>query len=169
MPNVELDNPPRAGIVTPFSRVPPVKRHSWSLKNNPEETYAVRRLHRRVRDLAGQDVTLMHVALSRGVQPLQFRAHPMHWYTGENDPRAIRGPFFESKSIQEMLSLLFKGKMTDFPTELSNMGFLASVLVAEPHRSWAADISSPASQPRTRRPHTWRSYGLRTTPGLRRV
>lgn len=53
MPDVELDNPPRAGIVTPLSRVPAVKRHSWSLKNNPEETYAVRRLHRKLRDLAG--------------------------------------------------------------------------------------------------------------------
>lgn len=30
-----------------------------------------------------------------------------------------------------MLSLLFEGKMTDFPTELSNMDFSALVLVAE--------------------------------------
>lgn len=88
-----------------------------------------------MRDLADKGVTLvhmMHVALSQGIQPLQSRAHPMHQYTGEDDPtRANRGPFFASKFIQEMLSLLFKGKMSDFPTALSNMGFSATVLVAE--------------------------------------
>lgn len=39
-------------------------------------------------------------------------------YTRENDPtRVIQGGFFEGKSMWEMLSLMFKGKASDFPNE----------------------------------------------------
>lgn len=66
----------------------------------------------------------------RGIQPLQAQAHPMWQYTRENDPiRAIRGGFFENKSKQGMLSLMFKGEMTYFPSELFDAGFSADVIV----------------------------------------
>lgn len=44
---------------------------------------------------------VMHVALSRGIQPLQARAHPMWMFRGENDPtRVIRGNFYGGKSMR---------------------------------------------------------------------
>lgn len=56
----------------------------------------------------------------------------MHQYTGQEDaPRSIQNAFFEGKSIQEMLSLMFKGKISDFPGEVTFDGFSAVVPVAE--------------------------------------
>lgn len=67
IPDVELANPPQAGIITPFSHVPSVKRNSWSPRNTPEETPEVKKLHRQVRKLADLGlklVNVMHLALS---------------------------------------------------------------------------------------------------------
>jgi hypothetical protein len=63
---------------------------------------------------------------------MQAWAHPMWVYIGEDDPtREIWGDFYENKSIQEMLSIMFKGKMTDFPNAWTTAGFSSTVLVAE--------------------------------------
>lgn len=74
----------------------------------------------------------MHAALSRGVLPFQAQAHLMWMYTGENDPtRALRQGLYEGKLMQEMLSLMFKGKVFDFPNKPSEVGFHANTLVSE--------------------------------------
>lgn len=95
----------------------------------------IRKLAEKVTELTNKGLTLqqvMHVALSRGVQPLQARAHPMWQFTGKNDPtRVIRGGFFEGRSMQEMLSLMFKGKATEFPNDSSDAGFSAHVQMIE--------------------------------------
>lgn len=53
----------------------------------------------------------MAVALARGVQPLQQRAHPMWEYNGTDDStRAIRKGFYEGRSLKDMLALMFKGE-----------------------------------------------------------
>ena len=45
-------------------------------------------------------------------------------HQGECDPiRAIRGDFFENKSLREMLSMMFKGKMANFPNDPFEAGF----------------------------------------------
>lgn len=56
----------------------------------------------------------------------------MWMYTGENDPtRMLRQGLYEGKSMEEMLSLMFKGKVSDFPIELSRAGFHANLHVLE--------------------------------------
>lgn len=56
----------------------------------------------------------------------------MFQYTGEDDvTRAIKADFFKSKLIQEMLALMFKGKIANFPTEPIYTGFSTTILPAE--------------------------------------
>lgn len=67
---------------------------------------------------------VMHVALSRSIQPLQARAHHMWADTGEgDDTRAIRGDLYGGKSMQEMFSLLFKGKALEFLADYADRGY----------------------------------------------
>lgn len=64
------------------------------------EFKSTKRMNQRVSELADKGLTPMHVkhvALSRGIQPLQARAHPMWQYTKEKDPaRVIREGFFKN-------------------------------------------------------------------------
>lgn len=102
------------------------------------------RLHRHVRKLEGIGLTqigVMHVALHRGIHPLKLCAPPMFQYTGKDDvTKAIRADFFETKLIQEMLSLMFKGKIADFPVEPTHCGFSAKLPIAEVSISLAFSI-----------------------------
>lgn len=53
-------------------------------------------------------------------------------YTEEDDPtRVIQGGFFEGKSMQEMMSLMFKGKVMAFHNDVSDAGFNAQVRMIE--------------------------------------
>lgn len=73
MINVSLGS--REGIPTPFTASPPERLHSWTPKNIVwEETEELTRPMDRVQHFIDKKVTLidvMHVALYRGVQPLQ--------------------------------------------------------------------------------------------------
>ena len=95
-----------------------------------EDTSKVTGLNKYVRKLARAFLTLvgvMHQAMCRGIHPLQGQAHPMHQYGGQDDiTQVIQVNFFEGRSIQEMLSLMFKNKIVDFPTKPDYYGFLAS-------------------------------------------
>lgn len=53
----------------------------------------------------------------------------MFMYTDETDnTTSIRGDFYEGKSLQEMISMLFKGKTSDFLTDVVYGGFSTDVL-----------------------------------------
>lgn len=84
------------------------------------------KLSKKVARLVKDKVTLpqvMHVALNHGVQPLQARVHPMWMLNGKDDAtRAIRGNFYEGKSMKGMLSLLFIGKASDLPNHKVDSG-----------------------------------------------
>lgn len=61
---------------------------------------------------------VMVVALSRGIQPLQQRVHPMWEYNGANDStRTLRGEFHNRRTLAMMLALMFKGEEADFLKE----------------------------------------------------
>lgn len=74
IPDVGLENPPRAGIVTPFTPTPLTRRHSWSPKNNAADSWSTAKLAEKVAELSDRGLTLvdvMHVALSPGILLLQ--------------------------------------------------------------------------------------------------
>lgn len=49
----------------------------------------------------------------------------MYRYTSKDGVnRSIRTDYFEGKSLQEMISMMFKGKTMDFPAETSLAGYL---------------------------------------------
>lgn len=101
------------------------------------ESKSTKKLSEKVTELADRGLTVvhvMHVALNRRILLPQAHAHPIWKYTeggGDNPTRAIRGGFFENKPMREMLYLMFKGKMTNFPNEVTNAGFTAEVLVVK--------------------------------------
>lgn len=129
--DVQFGNPPLPGLVEGFTLDPPIKRTSCSAKHSPDDLAEVDKLHAYLRMYAAKGLMLldvMLVALQRGIQPLELRAHPMHMYTGkEDDTVSIPGEFFEGKSIQEMRTLFFKGGAADFPTNTGWTGFSSAL------------------------------------------
>lgn len=100
-----LTDPPQVGLVTPFSPAPPKKWYSWHpLMRSEIHSPSVIRLADQVTQLRHGYLTLpsvMAVALSRGIQPLQQWVHPMWEFNGASDStRAIRGIFHESVPLK---------------------------------------------------------------------
>lgn len=99
------------------------------------ESGLVTRLINNIAQLATKGLTLVDImlmALSRGIQPLQNRAHLMWEYNGLDDStHTIRGWFYKGNPLREMLSLLFKGKASNFSNEHRNTGFHANLQVLE--------------------------------------
>lgn len=73
--DVSLENPPRAGIITPFTLTPLTKLNSWRPRSSPSAySEEVTNLRKKVARWVKDKLTLVqvtHVALSRGIQPLQ--------------------------------------------------------------------------------------------------
>ena len=130
MADVPLTDPDRNGIPTAFSTTPLARLHSWNPKNITwAEMEEEVKLMERVECFIKQGVTLvdmMYVALSRSIQPLQARAHPMWEYTGEDDETlAIRDGFYGKKSIEGMQALLFNGKGIVLKSNEDDIGYWA--------------------------------------------
>lgn len=104
IPDIGLEDPPRASIVTTFTPTPPTRRHSWKPKSSVlQESAMVTELAEKIARLSAEGLTLvdvMLVALSCGIQPLKDRVHPMWEYNGVDDgTRTIRGGYYEGKPL----------------------------------------------------------------------
>ena len=72
----------------------------------------------RIRLLAHSGLTMIGVmatCIMRGVQPLQYRGHPMWDFNGENDAtrHGHKGPG-STADLVKILSVLYKGEKEDF-------------------------------------------------------
>lgn len=127
MADVPLSN--REGIATPFSATPPERLHSWTPKNiHWEETEELTKLIERVEYFIEKGVTLidvMHVALYRGIQPLQALAHPMWEFDRETDETSAIRAFYGKRTIAGMQTLLFTTKDQAFRIEGVDVGYWA--------------------------------------------
>ena len=83
-----LPDPVRIGLPE-FNNAPLKKRLSWRPRNPQRETDRdVLYLMSRIRLLAHSGLTMIEVmatCITRGVQPLQYRGHPMWDFNGEDD------------------------------------------------------------------------------------
>lgn len=124
-----MGNPPQTGLVEAFTLVPPSRHNSWSSKFTTADRKEVTRLHKAARQLARDGLAMVEVVmavLDRGIQQLKAKAHPMYMYTDEGDvTRSLHEGYYEGKSPQEILSMMFKGKTADFAKEIKFFGFSA--------------------------------------------
>ena len=102
-----------------FSNAPLKKRLSWRPRSPQlEEDKSVHYLMGRIRLLAHSGLTMIGVmatCIMRGVQPLQYRGHPMWDFNGEDDAtrHGRKGPD-SVEDLVTILSGLYKGEKEDF-------------------------------------------------------
>src|SRR4051812_44963170 len=115
---VPLPDPIRIGLPE-FDNAPLKKRLNWRPRSPQEEDDRdVLYLMSRIRSLAQSGLTMievMDICIMRGVQPLQYRGHPMWDFTGEDDATRCsrKGP--ESvAALAKILSTLYKGEEEEF-------------------------------------------------------
>jgi hypothetical protein len=125
--DVPLFDPTRRGLPE-YSDAFPKKRYNWRPKSLPQEESAeVLRLSTHVRLLAHHKLTMIDVmaaVLTRCVQPLQQRVHPLWRYNGTSDTTRSRrlGPA-DQTALAAALADLFKGEQEDFVQRSSKDGY----------------------------------------------
>ena len=113
-----LPDPVRIGLPE-FSNAPLKKHLSWRPRSPQlEEDKSVHYLMGRIRLLAHSGLTMIGVmatCIMRGVQPLQYRGHPMWDFNGEDDAtrHGRKGPD-SVEDLVTILSGLYKGEKEDF-------------------------------------------------------
>ena len=102
-----LPNPVRTGLPE-FSNAPLKKRLSWRPRSPQRENdRGVLYLMSRIRLLAHSGLTMIGVmatCIMRGVQPLQYRGHPMWDFNGEDD--ATRHGHKGPRSVADLVKIL---------------------------------------------------------------
>ena len=174
--DVALSDPVRMGLPE-FSRAPLKKRHSWRPRSPQEEdNREVLYLMGRIKMLAKSGLTIievMSICIMRGVQPLQYRGHPLWCYNGADDATCCgrKGPD-NAAALAKILSELFKGEEEEFTrmkprdgfsmynppswvSYISLLPFFAAFFVVSIHlatlrqelRKAIKEVSSPSPQP----------------------
>ena len=116
--DVPLPDPVRIGLPE-FNNAPLKKRLSWRPRNPQREADRdVLYLMSRIRLLAHSGLTMikvMAICITRGVQPLQYRGHPMWDFNGEDDATRCgrKGPD-SAATLTRILSALYKGEEEEF-------------------------------------------------------
>ena len=110
--DVPLPYPVRIGLPE-FDNAPLKKRLSWRPRNPQRETDRdVLYLMSRIRLLAHSGLTMikvMAICITRGVQPLQYRGHPMWDFDGEDDATQCgRKGQDSATTLTRILSALYK-------------------------------------------------------------
>ena len=102
-----------------FNNNPLMKRRSWRPRSPQEEDNGdVLYLMNRIKALAQSGlkiVDVMSICIMRGVQPLQYRGHPLWCFNGEDDATRCgrKGPD-SAAALAKILSELFKGEEEEF-------------------------------------------------------
>ena len=118
MEDVPLPDPVRRGLPE-FSNAPLKKRRSWRPRSPQEEDNGeILYLMNRIKALAQSGLTVievMSICIMRGVQPLQYRGHPLWCFNGEDDATGCgrKGPD-SAAALAKILSELFKGEEEEF-------------------------------------------------------
>ena len=118
MEDVPLSDPVRRGLPE-FSNAPLKKRRSWRPRSPQEEDNGeVLYLMNRIKALAQSVlivIEVMSICIMRGVQPLQYRGHPLWCFNGEDDATRCgrKGPD-SAAALAKILSELFKGEEEEF-------------------------------------------------------
>ena len=113
-----LSDPVRIGLLE-FSNAPLKKCLSWRPRSpQREDDRSVHYLMGRIRLLAHSGLTMIGVmatCIMRGVQPLQYRGHPMWDFNGDDDAthHGRKGPG-SADDLVKILSGLYKGEKEDF-------------------------------------------------------
>ena len=116
--DVPLPDPVRIGLPE-FDSAPLKKRLSWCpWRPQWESDTDVLYLMGRIRLLAHSRLTMIGVmaaCIMRGVQPLQYRGHPMWDFNGEDDATRYgrKGPD-SAAALLKILSTLYKGEEEEF-------------------------------------------------------
>ena len=116
--DVPLPDPVRIGLPE-FNNAPLKKRLSWRPRNPQREADRdVLYLMSRIRLLAHSGLTMikvMAICITRGVQPLKYRGHPMWDFNGEDDATRCgrKGPD-SADTLTRILSALYKGEEEEF-------------------------------------------------------
>ena len=116
--DVPLPDPIRIGLPE-FDNAPLKKRQSWRPRSPLEEDDRdILYLMSRISSLARSGLTMievMAICIMRGVQPLQYRGHPMWDFNGEDDaPRHGRKGPGSAADLIKILSTLYKGEEEEF-------------------------------------------------------
>ena len=127
MEDVPLPDPIRRGLPE-FNNAPLKKRRSWrpqspQVEDNGEVLY----LMNRIKALAQSGlivIEVMSICIMRGVQPLQYRGHPLWCYNGADDATRCgrKGPD-NAAALAKILSELFKGEEEEFTRIKPRDGF----------------------------------------------
>ena len=116
--DVPLPDPVRIGLPE-FDSAPLKKRLSWRPRSPRRESDRdIIYLMGRIRLLAHSGLTMIGVmaeCIMRGVQPLQYRSHPMWDFNGEDDATRCgrKGPD-SAAALLKILSTLYKGEEEEF-------------------------------------------------------
>ena len=116
--DVPLPDPVRIGLPE-FDSAPLKKRLSWRPRSPQKENDRdVIYLMSRIRLLAHSGLTMIGVmatCIMRGVQPLQYRGHPMWDFNGEDDATRCgrKGPGSVA-DLTKILSALYNGEEEEF-------------------------------------------------------
>ena len=118
MEDIPLPDPIRRGLPE-FSNAPLKKRRSWrpqspQEEDNGEVLYPMNRIN--ALDQSGLIITeVMSICIMWGVQPLQYRGHPLWCFNGEDDATYCgrKGPD-NAAALAKILSELFKGEEEEF-------------------------------------------------------
>ena len=130
--DVPLPDPIRIGLPE-FDNAPLKKRQSWRPRSPLEEDDRdILYLMSRISSLARSGLTMievMAICIMRGVQPLQYRGHPMWDFNGEDDAtrHGRKGPGSAADLIK-ILSTLYKGEEEEFLRVHPQGGFSMSIL-----------------------------------------
>ena len=111
-----------------FSSASSKKRHSWRPRSLEEEdSTEVRQLMRKIKMLARSGLSIVEVmatSIVRGVQPLQYRGHPMWHYNGEDDASRCGWKGLDTPAaLAKILAELYKSEKEKFTCIKHQDGF----------------------------------------------
>ena len=118
MEDVPLPDPVRQGLPE-FNNAPLKKRRSWRPRSpQAEDNGEVLYLMNWIKALAQSGLTIievMSICIMRGVQPLQYRGHPLWCFNEEDDATHCgrKGPD-SAAALAKILSELLKGEEEEF-------------------------------------------------------